>query len=125
MFKKYGLVSSITQTNGFLSKLIYRKLMSKFILAKNNSSFAESLLAIYSNTKDSDYFNFYYKWVNSILLLRKKYNATPFSWDYRSKKITKNLKNYALIDCLINGYLLTHDVFIGSGQLYCSIKMAG
>ncbi len=112
MFKKYGVVPSITQVDGFMSKFTYKKLMSKFILAKNNSGFAESLLAIYKRTQDNDYLDFYYKWVNSIVKLRTEYQATPFSWDYKSKKITTNLKNYALVDCLINGYLATKDSYL-------------
>ena len=96
MFKKYGVVPSITQVDGFMSKFTYKKLMSKFILAKNNSGFAESLLAIYKCTQDNDYLDFYYKWVNSIVKLRKEYQSTPFSWDYKSKKDYTNLKKLCI-----------------------------
>ncbi len=112
MFKKYGVVSAITQVDGFLSRFIYKKLMRKFILAKNNSSFAESLLAIYKSTNDKNYLDYYYKWVYSVVKLKTLHQSTPFSWDYNSNKITTNLKNYALIDCLLNGYLVTNDDYL-------------
>ena len=112
IFTKYGVVPSVTEVDGSLSKFVYRKLMNKYILAKNNSSFAESLLAIYSRTRDESYLTHYYKWVNSVLSLRKKYSFTPFSWDILNDKTSTNLKNYAFIDCLINGFLITKDNFL-------------
>ena len=106
MFAHVSVVPAIT-TSSKIHRLLYSRLANKFLLSKNNSSFASSLLA--SHTNEDIYLYAFDKWFHGIQSLHAKYNALPYSVNFNTGAITFNLKVYAAIDVLLDAFKVLGD----------------
>jgi len=110
IYTDYGWVPCITQTSNRLDSIIYSRMRRKYVLAKNNVAFANSLIQLYATTSRSEYRDHFYKWFSSQQELRHRCGYTPFSFNLGEEaQASQNLKNYALIDTLHYAYIVFKD----------------